>query len=256
MAKTLKKTTLKANGTVICKNCGNEVSGKFCSNCGQPANTHRLNMHFVWHDLQHGLFHFDKGVLYTARELLTRPGHTIREFLEGKRIRHFQPLSFVIVLATVYGLLYHYLIFSRFTTPLIESTDDITGASGKIVTWITDHFAFDCLIMIINATLVSYFIFKKKGYNLVEHLVLNTYLIGLFIVVSLFLFPIVCILGNAATLQYGLVQQGVLLVLMCWCYAQFFNNTPTFKIVALTVIAFLIISVINLAIGYFASWIV
>ncbi|HTD40768.1 MAG TPA: DUF3667 domain-containing protein [Mucilaginibacter sp.] len=194
--------------------------------------------------------------MYTSKELLTRPGHTIREYLEGKRVRHFQPLSFVIVLATFYGLLYHYLIFNHINTTLIAPQDDITGASGKIVTWMTEHFAFDCLFLIITTTLVSYFIFKKQKYNLAEHLALNTFSIGLFIVISLFLFPVAYIFGNAATLQYGIIQQGLLLVLMCWCYAQFFYKTSKAKIIGLTFIAFLIISVLNLAIGYFASWVV
>ncbi len=256
MAKTLKKTAHKIKTAIICKNCGNQVSGNFCNNCGQSANTHKLTMHFILHDLQHGLFHFDKGVLYTTKQLLTRPGHTIREFLEGKRVKHFQPLSFVIVLATFYGLLYHYLIFDRLHASLIEPRDDITRAYGKIVTWMTEHFAFNGLILIIISTLVSYVIFKKRKYSLAEHLVLNTYLMGLFLIVSLLVFPIVYIFGIAVTLQYGIVQQGFLLILMCWCYAQFFNNTSKAKTIGLTFIAFLVISVLYLAIGYFASWIV
>jgi len=256
MRKTLKKTGHKINTTIICKNCDGQVSGNFCSGCGQRADTHKLNMHFILHELQHGLIHFDKGVLYTSKQLLTRPGHTIREFLEGKRVRHFQPLSFVIVFATFYGLLWHYLISDRLHASLIEPRNDITGASGKIITWITEHFAFDCLILIITSTLVSYFIFKKRKYNLAEHLVLNTYLMGLFVIVSLLVFPIVYIFGNALTLQYGIVQQGFLLILMCWCYSQFFNNTSRNKIIGLTFIAFLVISVLHLAIGYFAGWIV
>lgn len=256
MVKTLKKTTHKINTTIICKNCGSQVSDNFCSSCGQRADTHKLNMHFILHDLQHGLFHFDKGILYTAKQLLTRPGHTIREFLEGKRIRHFQPLSFAIVLATFYGLLWHYLIFDRLHSSLTEPGEDITRASWKIVTWINEHFAFDCLILIITSTLVSYVIFKKRKYNLAEHLVLNTYLMGLFLIVSLLVFPIVYIFGNALTLQYGIVQQGFLLVLMCWCYAQFFNDASKTKVISLTLGAFFIISLLNLAIGYFAGWIV
>jgi len=256
MAKASKEPAHKINATVICKNCGNAVSGNFCSNCGQAANTHKLNMHFIIHDLQHGLFHFDKGILYTTKQLLTRPGHTIREFLEGKRVRHFQPLSLVIVLATFYGLLYHYLIFNHSNAPLIEPKEDITGSSEKIVTWITEHFAFDGLILIITSTLVSYVIFKKRRYNLAEHLVLNTYLMGLFLIVSLLIFPVVYIFGNPLTLQYGIVQQGFLLILMCWCYTQFFKSTSRGKIIGLAFVAFSIISLLNLAIGYFASWIV
>jgi hypothetical protein len=256
MGKTLKKPAHKVNAIIICKNCSNEVSDNFCSSCGQRADTHKLNMHFILHDLQHGLFHFDKGVLYTTKQLLTRPGHTIREFLEGKRVRHFQPLSFVIVLATFYGLVWHYLIFDRLHKSLIEPRDDLTRAGVKIVAWMTEHFAFDGLILIITSTLVSYVIFKKQKYNLIEHLVLNTYLMGLFLIVSLLVFPIVYIFGDPVTLQYGIVQQSFLLVLMCWCYTQFFKNTSKARVIGLTLVGFFIISLLNLAIGYFAGWIV
>jgi hypothetical protein len=160
------------------------------------------------------------------------------------------------VLATFYGLLWHYLIFDRLHASLIEPRNDITGASGKIITWITEHFAFDGLILIITSTLVSYVIFKKRKYNLAEHLVLNTYLMGLFLIVSLLVFPIVYILGIALTLQYGIVQQGFLLILMCWCYAQFFNNTSKARVIGLTLVGFFIISLLNLGVGYLADWIV
>jgi hypothetical protein len=256
MGKTLKKTAHQKTAAIICKNCGSQVSGNFCSGCGQRADTRKLKMHFILHELQHALIHFDKGVLYTTKQLLTRPGHTIRDFLEGKRARHSQPLSFVIVLATFYGLLWHYLIFDRLHASLIEPRDNITRASVKIVTWITEHFAFDGLILIITSTLVSYVIFKKRKYNLAEHLVLNTYLMGLFLIVSLLVFPIVYIFGNPVTLQYGIVQQIFLFVLMCWCYTQFFNNTSKAKTIGLTFIAFLVISALNLVVGYFAGWIV
>lgn len=59
----------------------------------------------MWHDIQHGLFHFDQGIFYTAKQLFIRPGHSIREFIEGKRVEHFKPLSLVIILATAYGII-------------------------------------------------------------------------------------------------------------------------------------------------------
>ena len=94
--------------TTTCKNCNQSFEGHFCNNCGQSAKTHQINFQFLWHDIQHGLFHFDNGILYTSKQLFTRPGNTIREFIEGKQVRHFKPFSLVIVLATVYGLLIHF----------------------------------------------------------------------------------------------------------------------------------------------------
>lgn len=36
-----------------CKNCGQRLflDQKLCHNCGQKADTHRINMHFLMHDI-------------------------------------------------------------------------------------------------------------------------------------------------------------------------------------------------------------
>lgn len=90
-----------------CLNCGTVINTKYCSNCGQSANTHRINISFLWHDIQHGLLHVDKGIFFTLRELFTRPGYSVKEFISGKRVQHFKPLSLIIVLAGVFGILSH-----------------------------------------------------------------------------------------------------------------------------------------------------
>ena len=90
---------------ITCKNCNQTFKGHYCNNCGQPADTHKINAHFLWHDIQHGLLHFDNGIPYSIKQLFIRPGHSIREFIEGKRVRHFKPLSLVAVLGALYGFL-------------------------------------------------------------------------------------------------------------------------------------------------------
>lgn len=149
--------------TTICKNCSNHFEGNFCNNCGQAANTHKLNMHFIWHDLQHGLFHFDNGIFYTIKQLLTRPGYTIREFIDGKRVRHFKPLSFIFVLATVYGVLYHLFINNLYNVKPINANEDVLSAYEKVIKWTTDHFAYSTLILILITTIVPISCLKSSG---------------------------------------------------------------------------------------------
>lgn len=99
---------------VICENRHHVFKGNYCNNCGQPAETHKINMHFLWHDIQHGLLHFDKGILYYLKQLFTRPGHSVREFIKGKKGKHFKPLSLVVFLAALYGFSYHYFSYRLF----------------------------------------------------------------------------------------------------------------------------------------------
>jgi Protein of unknown function (DUF3667) len=91
--------------TKICMNCNYNLVGNFCSNCGQSADTHDINVKSVFHELQHSIFHIDKGILYTTKQLFVRPGHTIREYIFGKRVKHFKPVAYIIILSTIYTLL-------------------------------------------------------------------------------------------------------------------------------------------------------
>ncbi len=82
-----------------CLNCNSDVVGDFCSTCGQKTSTKRFSLkHFITHDLIHGVFHLDKGLLFTIKELFTRPGHSIREYVQGKRIKHFNYFTAILIL--------------------------------------------------------------------------------------------------------------------------------------------------------------
>ena len=101
--------------TIICKNCCQQFEGSFCNNCGQSADTQKLDFKFLIRNLQKlFLKYFQKGVLYTSTQLFIRPGHTIREYIEGKRVKHIEPMSMLIMTATLYGVLYHYFQINLF----------------------------------------------------------------------------------------------------------------------------------------------
>ncbi len=245
--------------TIICKNCNHKFQGNFCNNCGQAADTHKLSLHYIWHDLQHGLFHFDNGIFFTIKQLLTRPGHSIREFVNGKRVRHFKPLSFVVIVATFYGLLSHYFLNNSFDSVPIHKTKDIIGAYETISRWSLSHLAYSTLILILTTTVASYLIFKKQGYNIVEHLILNTFYRGLTLVIALMLFPVLYFLqkGGGESLQvYGVIFQFLDIILMYLCYYQFFNKLTKMQSLGLTLLTYLFMAIINMVLGYLAGVIV
>ena len=85
-----------------CLNCGNETVNSFCSICGQKNSTHRFSMkHFFLHDFIHGVFHLDKGFLFTLKELYTRPGHSIREYIQGKRAKYFNYFTLMLLIYAI-----------------------------------------------------------------------------------------------------------------------------------------------------------
>ena len=232
------------------------MEGKFCNHCGQAADTHRLNMHFIWHEIQHGLIHVDHGIFYTISQLLTRPGHTIRDFINGKRVRHFKPVALVVILATIYGLLFHYFINDFSQAETVHPKDDVIDVYGKVTRWTIEHFAYSTLILIFNTTFVSYVVFKKQGYNFAEHLVLNTFYYGLVLVAGILLFPVLYMyLDTKNALFYANCAQIIDFILMYWCYSEFFSRLSKTASFGLSALTFFIIANLSVGIAYMLAWV-
>lgn len=68
-----------------CLNCDKVLTDQFCSGCGQKADTHRISFkNFISHDVLHGTFHLEKGMLFTAKQALVRPGQAALDYISGK----------------------------------------------------------------------------------------------------------------------------------------------------------------------------
>jgi hypothetical protein len=222
---------------IICKNCNHHFKGHYCSNCGQTADTHRLNVHFLWQDIKKGIFHIDEGILHSFLELFTRPGHSIREFIEGKRKKHFKPISLVIVWATAYALLYH-TFHLNFVKNIESDKLDIAKAND----WVTTHFAWITLATIPLYTMVSFIVFKNEAYNFIEHLVLNAYLSAQRLSIHILLFPLTYY-SNETTNETR-ITLAILMTDICmaiWSYTQFFNKQPKGKTFLKAVLCYAII---------------
>lgn len=230
---------------ISCKNCNHIYRGNYCNNCGQTSDTHKINWHFLWHDIQHGLLHFDQGIPYSVGQLFTRPGHSIREFIEGKRVRHFKPLSLVAVLAAFYGFLWHYFDINLFT-----NSQDLNIDWIKFNEWTCTHFAWVTIAEIPLFTLGTYICFKHQGYNFIEYFVLNTFKASQKLFLSILLFPLLYYfngtskISNVTNFIYFLD-----IILIFWTNIQFFNKMPKIRVFWLSVLSHIIFLIIFIIIG-------
>ena len=216
--------------TTYCQNCNAALHGKYCSNCGQSSETHKIDIHYLSHDIQHGLLHLDKGILYTTKELFTRPGNSIREFLEGKRIKHFKPISLVLVLAGIYGLLFHFFKINMFANYVVISGSDekviqLNAVIENMSDWIVQHYAIFALVQIPIFTIGTYLVFRKAGYNFVEHLVINTFLVGQRLILHIITFPLYYIYNGTSMLTtIDRILNLIAYALAFWALIQLFRN--------------------------------
>ena len=77
-----------------CNFCREELDANYCGHCGRPYTLRRIDKDYVLQELQ-GVFSFDKGYLYTIKELIKQPRQSIRDFLLNDRNRLAKPIFFL-----------------------------------------------------------------------------------------------------------------------------------------------------------------
>jgi hypothetical protein len=84
------------------------VVGKHCHECGQQAHVHR-SLSAFWHDLLHGVLHFEGKTWRTLPLLAWRPGELTRRYVDGERARFVSPIALflfsVFLMFAVFGAL-------------------------------------------------------------------------------------------------------------------------------------------------------
>lgn len=75
-----------------CLNCGTILTGDFCHACGQHAHIHRTLSAF-FHDLLHGVLHFEGKIWRTLPLLAWKPGDLTRRYIDGERAKFVSPIA-------------------------------------------------------------------------------------------------------------------------------------------------------------------
>jgi membrane associated rhomboid family serine protease len=161
---------------MTCNNCNAEISSKFCPECGQPATLKRIDGHYIIHEIEHVL-HFERGILYTIKELLINPGQNIRNYLTSNRSRLVKPIIFIIITSLIYTIavkLFH--IDDNFI-----KLDDESGklhTPQKLFEWVASHYGYSNIII---GVFIAFFIklfFRKSNYNFFEILIMLCFVTG------------------------------------------------------------------------------
>lgn len=230
----------------VCKNCGHQFTGHYCNHCGQHAQADRLGHMSVWDDIRYGVFHYNGKIGYTTRQLITRPGHTAKEYIEGKRVKHFKPLSYVIILAGIYVLLHH-----LFHIDFLKVESDTEAFVERINTFVDEHYSWVTLLSIPIYALGTYLAFRKQGYNFMEHVVINAFLAGMRLLFRIITFPLIYLFHHKS--GEGVVGSIISLgefVLMIWALWQIFGSLKFWKFVWRVVIFYAIYWILVLLISF------
>lgn len=199
-----------------CTSCNLELTGKYCSNCGQPANIKRINGHYIIHELEHVL-HFERGILFTIKELLIRPGQNVREFIAKDRSKLVKPIIFIIVASLIYTLTTH---FFHLKEEYISFNDPTNPTANLIFKWVQNHYGYGNIIMGVFIAFWLKLFFRKHDYNFFEILILLCFVIG----TGMLIFSVFAILEGLIKLSLMKVSGIISMVYSTWAIGQFFDK--------------------------------
>jgi hypothetical protein len=247
-----------------CLNCGKELTDKFCSGCGQKADTHRITFrHFIAHDVLHGTFHLEKGILFTAKQALIRPGQAALDYISGKRKRFYN--VFYLILLTIGVMLFTRNIEDYFYGSSGEVVPDkvyLNEASKKLDQLFSQKSKIILLLFVPLSAFNGFVLFRRRKLNLSEHFILSgMILLGLLLLTTFA--NIYFIFNNLFDLSGTIASWVVTAVLMAYvafAYVNAFSGDYTKLGIAYRVLlyfTFIFLEVIILffiAFGFVTNW--
>jgi hypothetical protein len=195
------------------------MSEKFCPNCGQSEKPKRIDFHYVKHEIEHVL-HFEKGILFTIKELLARPGESIREFISDDRNRLVKPIIFIIITSLIYTLLSH---FFHIEDEYLKYEGLEKSALVKILEWLQAHYGYmNILIGMFIAVWLKIF-FKKYDYNFFELLIMLCFVLG----ISMLIFAFFAIIEGISHVKLFNIAGMIGVIYTIWATGNFFKKNKT-----------------------------
>jgi hypothetical protein len=201
---------------MVCKNCETEVIQNYCPNCGTPVVLKRINGQYILKEIS-SVLNFDRGILYTIRELLLRPGKNIQTFVLEDRNRLVKPIIFIIITSLIYTLAQQFL---HFEDGYVNAGGFEESATTNIFGWIQKNYGYANIIMAIFIAGWIKVFFRKYEYNFFEILILLCFLMG----IGMLIYTVFGLIESITKIQ--ILQRGgmVALVYTSWAIGRFFDK--------------------------------
>jgi hypothetical protein len=198
-----------------CKNCNTEINSNFCPNCGHPISLKRIDGKYIIHEIEHVL-HFERGILFTVKELCLNPGQTIRKYITENRSRLVKPVIFIIVTSLIYTLINN----------IFHIEDEYVKYEGlgnstivKLLKWIQSNYGYASILTGIFIAVWLKVFFKKYGYNFFELLIMLCFVQG----ISMLIFAVFALVEGLLHFKL-LTTAGIIgVIYLVWAIGNFFE---------------------------------
>jgi len=248
-------TTTARNGVLpgqSCLNCEADVTGSYCSGCGQRARTGRITFPRLLRSFVDHLISVDSNLLRSFQALVRRPGAFIRAFLLGRRVGYARPLPYYLAVVALNGAASAVLRHPAETA----ADGDLDGSFwDENFVALQIGLAFGLLMLPLAAA--RRLLHRGAGYSVAEHFVFLLYVLAqsilIVLVVQVALWPFgIALSGDAEGLVWLTAFSGFVL----WASRGFLVESRwkvALKLIAAFVMLLVGVGVIGLIVQQFAS---
>jgi hypothetical protein len=91
-----------------CENCGAQLTGRYCAQCGQAAIDYRRSFRHVIADVLDSFLNWDSKFFHTIGLLIAKPWRLTNEFLAGRRARYLHPARLYLLASILFFFAVNY----------------------------------------------------------------------------------------------------------------------------------------------------
>lgn len=219
-----------------CLNCEEVLDGEFCKMCGQAASTERYSLSTLAQEIYTQLRKVEAAkTLRTIWSLTISPGHFVRDYLNGKRVSHINPVRFFFY-AFFIEVTVKLTVFSAFpNNPIVERVQ--SGLTIELMNF----------VLTIVWGLIWSVLYYKEELNLVEYIVAaiffvaHTFLLSSFVL--LLMLPFSSYLSHPAA-SFNYIDLGVYFGYSCVFAYALFNARWPMLILKQSIVAVIFLAII------------
>lgn len=166
------------------------------------------------------LIGYERGFLFTVRELLLRPSKLIHHYLNTDRNACTKPVTFLFLCSVIYSLITSYLEVDVLSEEQLKKQYGVSGVNS-VMLWVQNNYGYANILMLLFITFWTKIFFKKYLYNIYEIGVLLCFIMGEGML-WLSIHPIVGKFVTNAILDT--VIFSIIMIYISWAIGQFFGG--------------------------------
>ncbi len=156
-----------------CLNCGEALTGRYCSSCGQSAKVGRLSWTSLVSEFIHTLTHADRSLLGTTFRMFIQPGTVLQEYISGKRKKYQAPVAFFLIWVTLSIFTHRMILLKTGFHPVF--LEGLTFSSPESIHVFIEHGQWFYILTFPLIAAMLYVFIAHPVFSYIEALVITMY---------------------------------------------------------------------------------